>query len=336
MRELNVQYSVETHYYDPQPEPVMTADESPEITPADIRAAAALIALRIRATPAITVSGAAFGLPYDIGFKLELLQHSGSFKARGAFTSLMTQAIPSAGVVAASGGNHGAAVAYAARELGIPAKIFVPAIASEAKLARIRSYGAEVVVGGAAYADALALSEDWIASSGALGIHAYDQRATLMGQGTLGPEIVAQLPGIDTLLVAVGGGGLIGGLAAWFRGGVKLVGVETPGTPSLHAALKSGQPVDVAVSGLAADSLGARRVGRLMFPLAQKYVERVVLVEDAAIRAAQEKLWEALRLVAEPGGAAALAALTSGAYQPKPNERVGVLLCGGNTTAVKF
>lgn len=315
----------------------MTADETAEITPADIRAAAALIALRIRATPAITVSGAAFGLPFDIGFKLELLQHSGSFKARGAFTSLMTQAIPAAGVVAASGGNHGAAVAYAARELGIPAKIFVPAIASEAKLARIRSYGAEVVVGGAAYADALTASEAWIAASGALGIHAYDQRATLLGQGTLGPEIVAQLAGIDTLLVAVGGGGLIGGLAAWFRGGaVKLVGVETPGAPSLHAALSAGQPVDVAVSGLAADSLGARRVGRLMFPLAQKYVERVVLVEDAAIRAAQEKLWEALRLVAEPGGAAALAALTSGAYQPKPNERVGVLLCGGNTTAVKF
>jgi len=294
------------------------------------------IAPHIRRTPMMTVNGADFDLPGEILLKLELLQHSGSFKARGAFANLLGRAIPAAGVVAASGGNHGAAVAYAARKLGIPAKIFVPTIASPAKLARIESYGAQAVVEGAVYADALAASRRWIAQSGALPVHAYDAEEILLGQGTLGQEIEEQAPDFDSLLVAVGGGGLIGGLAAWFAGRRRLIAVETHGTPSLSRALQAGTPVEVAVSGLAADSLGASCVGSLMFPLAQAYVDTAVLVDDAAVAQAQKLLWDRLRLVAEPGGAAAFAALLSGAYLPRDGERVAVLLCGANTTAVSF
>ena len=287
-----------------------------------------LIRPYVRHTPVIEAEG--------LTLKLELLQHSGSFKARGAFANLLTREVPRAGVVAASGGNHGAAVAYAAQQLGKPARIYVPTVSSQAKVERIRSYGAELVVVGDRYADALAESEKWAAESGAMQIHAYDQEGALLGQGTLGLELESQAPQLDTLLVAVGGGGLIGGIAAWYEKRIRLIGVEPRLAPTLSKALQAGRPVDAEAGGIAADSLAPKRVGELMFPLAQKYVERVLLVEDDAIRAAQQKLWGALRIAAEPGGAASYAALLSSQYKPKGGERVGVLVCGGNTTAVDF
>jgi threonine dehydratase len=244
--------------------------------------------------------------------------------------------VPPAGVVAASGGNHGAAVAYAASKLGVPAKIYVPTVSSPAKIALIRSCGAELVVQGERYADALAASEQWAQASGAMKIHAYDQPGALLGQGTTAMEWQEQAPELETVLVAVGGGGLIGGMAAWYEGKTRIIGVEPEAAPTLTRALEAGKPVDAPAGGIAADSLAPRRVGELMFPLAQKYVERVVLVEDQAIRRAQQALWDVLRVVAEPGGAAAFAALLSGRYVPRRGERVGVLVCGGNTTAVDF
>ncbi|MCC2613425.1 threonine/serine dehydratase [Neorhizobium petrolearium] len=307
------------------------------VTPERIAETEKLIRPHIRHTPVMRVDMRDFGagaLPVDL--KLELLQHSGSFKARGAFSSLLTRDVPPAGVVAASGGNHGAAVAYAAMRLGVPATIFVPSVTSPAKAERIRSYGAELVIGGDRYADALAASETYVAESGALAVHAYDQVETLLGQGTLGKEIEDDLPEMTTLLVAVGGGGLIGGVASWFRGRVKIVAVESDGAPTLHEAFKAGRPVDAPAGGIAADSLAPRQVGQLMFPIAQKYVEPPVLVSDDAILAAQKALWAGARVVAEPGGAAAFAALLSGKYVPGLDERVCVLVCGSNTTAVRF
>jgi threonine dehydratase len=296
-----------------------------------------LIRPYIRRTPTIEVDGADFGLKgVPLVLKLELLQHSGSFKARGAFTNLLMRRVPEVGVVAASGGNHGAAVAFAAMRLAKPARIFVPTVASPAKLERIRSYGAELVVTGERYADALAASEEWAAQSGALKIHAYEQVATLLGQGTVGLEFEEQEPEVDTVLVAVGGGGLIGGIAAWYGGRTKVVGVEPELAPTLHRAMAAGEPVDAPAGGIAADSLAPKRVGSLMFPIAQAHVAEVVLVPDEAIAAAQLALWKTLRLVAEPGGAAAMAAILSGRYVAKPGERVGVLVCGANTTAVQF
>ena len=296
-----------------------------------------LIRPHIRRTPVIEVDGAYFGLELDrLTLKLELLQHSGSFKARGAFANLLARPIPAAGVVAASGGNHGAAVAYAAMTLGLPAKIFVPGIASPAKLARIRSYGADLAVVGERYADALAASEEWAASSGALAVHAFDQDETLLGQATLGRELEQQEGEIDTLLVAVGGGGLIAGIAAWYAGAIRVVGVEPEAAPTLTRALAAGRPVDAEAGGIAADSLAPRRIGERVFPIARRHVERVVLVADAAIQQAQEALWQVLRIVAEPGGAASLAALLSGGYRPARDEHVGVVVSGGNTTAVDF
>jgi len=308
-----------------------------EITRERIIAAHQLIRPYIRRTPVVEIDGADFSLePMNLIFKLELLQHSGSFKARGAFTNLLTRPIPAAGVVAASGGNHGVAVAFAAMKLGKPARIYVPTICSPEKLERIRGYGANLVVTGERYADSLAASEAWAAESGALPIHAYDQMETLLGQGTVGLEFEEQAPNLDTLLVAVGGGGLIGGVSAWYSGRIKIIGVEPEAAPTLTRALQAGRPVDSPASGLAADSLAPKRVGELMFPIAQTHVQSVLLVSDPAIGQAQEALWKVLRIVAEPGGAAAFAALLSRRYQPKPGERVGVLLCGGNTTAVDF
>lgn len=305
--------------------------------PEQIRANYERLRPHIRRTPVVTVEAADFavaGLPLTM--KLELLQHAGSFKARGAFTNLLTRAVPPAGVVAASGGNHGCAVAFAAMKLGIPAKIFVPAVAAAVKMQQIREYGADLQVAGERYADALAASESWVAKSGALAVHAFDQRETLLGQGSVGLEFEEQADHLDTLLVAVGGGGLIGGIAAWYRGRVKIVGVEPEAAPTLTRALEAGRPVDAEAGGIAADSLAPRRVGESMFPIAQKYMSGTVLVTDEEIREAQRTLWKKLRVVAEPGGAAALAALISGKYQPAPGERIGVLLCGGNTTAVDF
>ncbi len=302
-----------------------------------IGAIVGLIRPHIRRTPVIEINGADFGLgSTPLSLKLELLQHTGSFKVRGAFTNLLTREVPPAGVVAASGGNHGVAVAYAAMKLGIPARIFVPRVASPVKLERLRSYGADLVVTGERYADALAASEAWIPQSGAMPIHAYDQVETLLGQGTVGLELEEQDAQLDTLLVAVGGGGLIGGIAAWYAGKIKIIGVEPEAAPTLYRALEAGRPVDAEAGGLAADSLAPRQVGALMFPLAQRFVERVVLVTDEAIGEAQKMLWQVLRVVSEPGGAAAFAALASGRYQPQAGERVGVLVCGGNTTAVDF
>lgn len=310
---------------------------STEITQDRIAQAETLIRPFIRRTPVLPVDLKDFGgkaMPVDL--KLELLQHSGSFKVRGAFTSLLTHSVPGAGVVAASGGNHGAAVAYAARERGVRAHIFVPSVASQAKIDLIRSYGAELVVGGDRYADALAASETYVAQSGAMPIHAYDQTETLSGQGTLGKEIEDDLPQMTTLIVAVGGGGLIGGIASWLRGRVKIVAVESDGAPTLYEAFKAGRPVDAPAGGIAADSLAPKQVGQLMFPVAQQFVEPPVLVSDEDIFNAQKALWAGARLVAEPGGAAAFAALLSGKYAPGPDEKVCVLVCGSNTTAVKF
>jgi len=296
-----------------------------------------LIRPYIRRTPVVEVAGADFGLDgVTLVLKLELLQHTGSFKPRGAFANLLTRDVPQAGVVAASGGNHGAAVAFAAMKLGKAAKIFVPSVASPAKIDRIRGYGADLVVTGERYAEALAASQSWAAQSGAMAVHAYDQVETILGQGSVGLEFEEQDPALDTLLVAVGGGGLLGGIAAWYTGRIKIIGVEPEAAPTLTRALEAGHPVDAEAGGIAADSLAPKRVGELMFPLAQSYVDHVLLVSDEAIQTAQQTLWNVLRVAAEPGGTAALAALLTRRYQPKPGERVGVLVCGGNTSAVDF
>jgi threonine dehydratase len=290
----------------------------------------------LRRTPIVQVDGTDFGLhTVPISLKLELLQHAGSFKPRGALANLLLRPVPKAGVVAASGGNHGLAVAFAARRVQTSATIFVPSVAAATKCERIREYGAKLVVAGERYADALAASREFAAESGALEVHAFDQPETLLGQGSVALEIEEDVP-LDTLLVAVGGGGLIGGIAAWFAGRVRLIAVEPHTAPTLFRALEAGQPVDAEAGGIAADSLAPRRVGDLMFPLAQRYVERTLLVEDEAIRDAQRTLWRMLRIATEPGGAAAMAALLSGAYRPRPEERVGVVLCGGNTDAVSY
>jgi threonine dehydratase len=308
-----------------------------QVDPAAIAAVHPLIAPHIRRTPIVSVDGADFGLAAGpLSLKLELLQHSGSFKVRGAFTNLLTRKVPAAGVVAASGGNHGVAIAYAAMKLKLPARIFLPTISSPAKIERIRSYGADLVIGGECYADALAASEQWAAQSGALKVHAFDQPETMLGQGTIGLELDGQEAAIDTLLVSVGGGGLIGGIAAWYDGRVRVIGVEPELAPTLTRALEAGAPVDAEAGGIAADSLAPKRVGAHGFPIICRHVEQVVLVSDDQIRAAQETLWQVLRIVAEPGAAAVLAALLSQRYRPKAGERVGVLICGGNTTAVDF
>lgn len=296
-----------------------------------------LIRPYVRRTPVIEVDGADFGVNCGtLAMKLELLQHAGSFKPRGAFANLLLREVPMAGVVAASGGNHGVAVAYACGKLGITAHIFVPSVAAVIKQQRIRDLGAELIVAGNRYDDALNASREYAARSRALPIHAFDQPETLLGQGSVGLELEEDHAAFDTLLVAVGGGGLIGGIAAWFAGRVRIVAVEPRAAPTLHDALKAGAPIDAAAGGVAADSLAPRRVGEIMFPIAQRFVDRVVLVEDEAIVAAQRALWSVLRVASEPGGAAALSALISGAYRPSAGERVAVLLCGSNTDAVQF
>jgi threonine dehydratase len=302
-----------------------------------IAAAEAVIRPHIRRTPVVQTDGATLGIPdVSVTFKLELLQHSGAFKARGAFTNLLLREVPPAGVVAASGGNHGAAVAYVAQRLGHPATIFIPSIASPAKIERIRGYGAQLMLGGECYDDALRASEAWAAENGGLRVHAFDQEETIAGQGTLALELEEQAPALETLLVPVGGGGLLAGITSWYRDKVRLVAVEPERSPTLARALEAGRPVDAEETGLAADSLAPRRVGELTFPIIREYLDRVVLVSDGEIRAAQAALWEKLRVVAEPGGAAACAALLGGKYQPVPGERIGVVISGGNTVAVNF
>lgn len=313
-----------------------------DITGERIRATERLIRPHIRTTPILEVLPADFDLNFQrLLLKLELCQHAGSFKVRGAFANLLTRQLPPIGVVAASGGNHGLAVAYAAHQLGVPAKIFVPSVASPVKIAKIREYGAQLEIVGDRYADALTASKSWIQKCGALEIHAYDSFETLLGQATLALELEQQAPDLDTVLIAVGGGGLIGGVAAWFAQRpalhpVRVIGVEPESAPTLTSALRAGYPVDSLAGGIAADSLAPQRVGELMFPIAQRSVEQVVLVSDDAIRDAQQRLWDRVRIVAEPGGAAALAAVLSARYVPRKSERVAIVLCGGNTTAVDF
>jgi threonine dehydratase len=306
------------------------------IQPNDVEAATQRIAPHVRVTPVLALEPRAFGSAAQLTLKLELMQHTGSFKARGAFNRILSAQVPDAGVIAASGGNHGAAVAYAARQLGHVAEIFVPERTPDIKVERLRRYGARVVLSGASYAEAYAASRQRAAQSGALEVHAYDQPEVVAGQGTLGRELEAQAPDLDTVLVAVGGGGLIAGVAAWYASRVRVVAVEPERCPTLYSAVEAGEPVDVDVSGVAADSLGARCIGRLAFDVAQQHVHSVVLVSDEEIRASQRALWDSLRILAEPGGAAALAGLRSGKYQPAPGERVGIIVCGGNTDPSRF
>jgi threonine dehydratase len=307
------------------------------IATASIRSTYGLIAPWTRRTPIVEVDSADLGIAGGpLTLKLESLQHAGSFKTRGAFAHLLTRAVPVAGVVAASGGNHGAAVAFAAMKRRVPARVFVPSVASPAKIKQIEECGADLVIAGERYADALSACETWVAESGAMSIHAFDQIETMLGQGTVGLEFEEQASDLTTLLVAVGGGGLIAGLATWYAGRIKIVGVEPVSAPTLTRALEAGRPVDAEAGGIAADSLAPRCVGQLVYPIARRFVDRVVLVSDEAILEAQRRLWKALRVVAEPGGATALAALTSRQYVPASGERVGLLICGANTTAVDF
>lgn len=299
------------------------------VTPADVAAASARVGSRVRRTPVLAVESAAFGVP--VTFKLELLQHAGSFKVRGAFNRVLAAQCPEAGVIAASGGNHGLAVAYVAACLGVPAEIFVPRAAAAVKVDAIASLGATVRVSGAYYADAYLAMERRAAATGALVVHAYDMPDVVAGAGLVGREITEQVPDVDAVLVAVGGGGLLAGVVAALPPGTRVVAVEPAGIPTLHAALAAGEPVDVEVGGLAADSLGARRIGAAGFAAARAAAVRCVLVEDTEIAAARRLLWQRCRLAAEPGGAAALAALTGGGYVPAAGERVVVIVCGGNT-----
>ncbi|HEY3622921.1 MAG TPA: threonine/serine dehydratase [Roseiarcus sp.] len=310
------------------------------VTPSDIRSAHARIRGQIRRTPILETASPIAGAP-PLSLKLECLQETGSFKARGAFHNLLTRPAAKAGCATASGGNHGAAVAYAAKTLGIRARVFVPEIATPAKVAKIKAYRAEAVIVGASYAEAQQRCDAYVAETGALSIHPYDAVETIAGQGTVALEWEEDLERLglkklDTVLVAVGGGGLISGAAAWFQGRVKVVGVEPEGSRALYAALKANEPVDVSVKSLAADSLGAKRVGKLNFDIAKKFVSGVVLVEDRVIALAQRRLWADFSVIAEPGGAAAFAAIASGAYQPERDERIGVLVCGANADLATF
>ena len=304
----------------------------PTLSQSDIAHVHDVIRPYIRHTPILSANGSDVGLePFPLTLKLEFLQHSGSFKVRGAFTNLLKRQVPASGVAAASGGNHGAAVAYAAMRLGVPAKIFVPNVTPTAKVDCIRAYGASVAVGGERYADALDACDRYVVESQALSIHAYDQLETLLGQGTLARELDNQVPDAATVIVAVGGGGFIGGVASWYAGQqTRVIGVEPVGAPTLTEALKAGKPVDAPAGSVAVDSLAPRQVGQLMFPIAQQHVDRVLLVEDDDIIRAQGMLWDVFRIVVEPGGAAAFAAILTGRYKPSPDEHVVVVLCGGN------
>jgi threonine dehydratase len=313
------------------------AAETAGITSHAVASVATLIRPYVLRTPVAVLDRAVFGLePGPLILKLEQLQHSGSFKARGAFANLLLRPLPAAGVVTASGGNHGAAVAYAAQALGVPARVFVPEVSSPAKIERIRGYGANLVVGGATYADALAASEEWESASGALPVPAFDQIETILGAGSLGAELRHQAPAAGTILASVGGGGLLAGICAACAGHARVVGVEPEGAPTLTGALRAGHPVDAEAGSVAIDSLAPRRVGEHTFGVIREHVRQVVLVSDEDIVRAQERLWDRLRLVAEPGGCAALGALLSGRYSPGPGEAVALVISGANTTAVDF
>ena len=306
------------------------------ITHEDIRLAAQRIAPYIRTTPVIRLEDSWFDVPGDTFLKLESLQVTGSFKPRGAFNRLLSERIPAAGVIAASGGNHGIAVAYAAQKLGVRAEIYVPSLATELKRKMLTELGAHVVVAGKTYVEALAASEARAAETGALNIHAFDHAATVAGQGTIAIELDAQVPDVDTVLVSVVGGGFIGGIAAWFGGRVKVVAVEPEQCPTFNRALQARMPVDVETGGIAADSLGCKRIGNVPFSVLLPTVSESVLVSDEHIRHAQRVLWEKLRIASEPGGATAFAALVSGAYVRAPGEKIAVVICGGNADPASF
>lgn len=298
----------------------------------DIAAARERISPHVRRTPVLDVGPGTFGVDAPLGLKLELLQVTGSFKPRGAFNRMLTADVGPAGLVAASGGNFGLAVGHAARELRHHAEIFVPSTSPAAKIDKVRATGAGVRVIDGYYDEASAAAADRVAETGATWMHPFDQAAVVAGQGTIAAELAEQVPDTDTVLVAIGGGGLIGGIASWFAGtDVRVVGVEPSTARCMQAALEAGEPVDGTVSGRAADSLGPRRVGDIAFAVASAgHVERVVLVDDDAILDAQRALWRELRVFAEPGGAAALAALMCGSFRPEAGERLVVLVCGAN------
>lgn len=301
------------------------------VDPDQIVEAGARIARYARVTPTLVLEDGIWGASGRLALKLELLQQTGSFKLRGAFNRMLSQQIPESGVIAASGGNHGLAVAHAARVLGHHAEIFVPEVVSAAKLELLRGLGAEVRVVGGVYSDALAAAERRASETGGISVHAYDQPEVVAGQGTVAMELVRQLPEVDTCLVAVGGGGLLAGVTGWFKKTVRVVAVEAEGCATLAAALTAGEPVDIEVGGLAADSLGATRIGEIAFRTATEFaVESVVVPEDQIVRA-QRALWDHARVLAELGGAAALAAVISGAYKPERGEVVAAIVCGGNT-----
>jgi threonine dehydratase len=297
---------------------------------AEVEAARERIRPHVRRTPVLELGPGAFDLPCRITLKLELVQHTGSFKPRGAFSKILSSDVPGSGVIAASGGNFGLAVAFAAHTLGHRAEIFVPSNSPRVKADRINALGADVTVVEGWYDEALDASGVRAKETGALVMHAYDQPEVVAGQGTLAAELEEQVPDADTVLVAIGGGGLIGGVAGWYEGRTRVVGVEPETSKSMTAALAAGEPVDVEYGGYAADSLGTKRAGKIAFAIVSKHVERVALVSGEAIRDAQRRLWHDVRIFAEPGGAAALAALLSKAYVPEPEEHVIALVCGAN------
>ncbi|MGD8330734.1 MAG: threonine/serine dehydratase [Acidobacteriota bacterium] len=304
------------------------------VSPADIDAAAELIRAHVRRTPVMNLEPGYAELSAELFLKLELFQHTGSFKPRGAFHRILRSEVPEAGVITASGGNHGQAVAYVCRTLGLRAEIFVPAGSPPLKAERIRRFGAQVTVTGEFYDDAMEACLKRAEETGALLVHPYDHPQVVAGQGTVGRELEEQLPQLDTVLVAAGGGGLAAGVAAWYAGRRRVIAVEPEGCPALARALEAGEPVEVPVGGVAADSLGARRIGAVPFAVARELIDAAVLVSDEAILEAQWRLWDSLRILAEPGGVAALAALLSGAYVPQAGERVGAIVCGGNTASL--
>jgi threonine dehydratase len=300
---------------------------SSTVHPNDIRDAAGRVAGRIRRTPVLElgdIRGA------SVVGKLELLQHTGSFKPRGAFNKLLSSEVPPAGVIAASGGNFGLAVAHAAREVGVPAEVFIPSTSPTTKVERVRAHGANVTIVEGYWAEAQEAMQVRAAEAGALVMHPFDQPEVIAGGGTIGLEIEEQMPDVDTILMGVGGGGPLAGIAAWCGDRVRVIGVEPEGCASMTAALAAGEPVVVPVGGLGSDSLGAARVGDYVFPIVRDRVDRMALVTEDQIRDAQRALWSDVRLIVEPGGAAAFAALRSGAFDVSPGERVCVVLSGGN------
>ena len=310
--------------------------EPAAVSPADISTAADRIAAHLRTTPILTVDGAELDVPGTVTLKLEYLQHSGTFKARGATNFCLANDISAAGVAAASGGNHGAAVAWAARTLGQPATIFVPTISSPAKVARLRAYGAQVVQTGAVYAEALAACDEHREQTGATGVHAYEAVDVMAGAGTTGLEFQAQveasgLDRLDTVLVACGGGGLVGGISSWLGPDTSVVACETETTQAFAEAQRAGQPVDVTVSGIAADALGASRIGTLAFDALSAGGAHSAVVTDEAVVEAQQALWDRFRIVVEPSAAVPIAALRSRVWTPARDDHTGVVICGANT-----